>query len=45
MLAVSDHDDDPIVGMWHVKFTAEGNTGSGAPDGTPNRQRLRAVAQ
>ena len=33
-LLVSDH-DDPIVGMWHVKFTAEGNTGSGAPpDGT-----------
>ncbi len=35
-LLVSDHDDDPIVGMWQVKFTAEGNTGSGAPpDGTP----------
>ncbi len=24
---------DPIIGMWHVKFTAEGN--SGIPDGTP----------
>ena len=34
-LLVSDH-DDPIVGMWQVRFTAEGNTGSGAPpDGTP----------
>jgi hypothetical protein len=33
---VSDHGDDPIVGMWQVKFTAEGNTGSMAPpDGTP----------
>jgi hypothetical protein len=27
-------DTDPIVGMWHVAFTAEGNTG-GPPDGTP----------
>jgi hypothetical protein len=35
-LLLVDHDDDPIVGMWHVKFTAEGNTGSMAPpDGTP----------
>jgi hypothetical protein len=25
---------DPIVGMWHVAFTAEGNT-EGPPDGTP----------
>lgn len=25
---------DPIVGMWHVTFTAEGNSG-GPPDGTP----------
>ena len=25
---------DPIVGMWHVMFTAEGNSG-GPPDGTP----------
>jgi hypothetical protein len=34
LLLVSDH-DDPIVGMWRVKFTAEGNTGSMAPpDGT-----------
>ena len=36
LLLVSDRGDDPIVGMWQVKFTAEGNTGSGAPpDGTP----------
>jgi hypothetical protein len=36
LLLVSDHEDDPIVGMWQVKFTAEGNTGSMAPpDGTP----------
>jgi hypothetical protein len=26
--------DDPIVGMWHVKFTAEGNEG-GPPNNTP----------
>jgi hypothetical protein len=25
---------EPIVGMWHVTFTAEGNSG-GPPDGTP----------
>jgi hypothetical protein len=25
---------DPIVGMWHVTFTAEGNS-EGPPDGTP----------
>ena len=25
---------EPIVGMWHVMFTAEGN-GQGPPDGTP----------
>ena len=30
---VSD-DRDPIVGMWHVTFTASGNQ-SGPPDGTP----------
>jgi hypothetical protein len=36
LLRASDHEDDPIVGMWQVKFTAEGNTGSMAPtDGTP----------
>jgi hypothetical protein len=37
LLLISNHDDDdPIVGMWQVKFTAEGNTGSMAPpDGTP----------
>jgi hypothetical protein len=35
LLLASDN-DDPIVGMWQVKFTAEGNTGSMAPpDGTP----------
>lgn len=28
--------EDPIVGMWHVTFTAEGNTGPDAPkDGAP----------
>jgi hypothetical protein len=27
-------DSDPIVGMWHVTFTAQGNE-SGPPDGTP----------
>ena len=27
-------DTDPIVGMWHVTFTAQGNPG-GPPDGTP----------
>jgi len=26
--------DDPIVGMWHVTFTAEGNE-AGPPDGAP----------
>jgi hypothetical protein len=25
---------DPVVGMWHVMFTAEGNS-AGPPDGTP----------
>jgi hypothetical protein len=35
LFLVSDT-DDPIVGMWQVKFIAEGNTGSMAPpDGTP----------
>jgi hypothetical protein len=32
LLTVSD--DDSIVGMWHVMFTAEGNN-PGPPDGTP----------
>jgi hypothetical protein len=36
LLLASNHGDDPIVGMWQAKFTAEGNTGSMAPpDGTP----------
>jgi hypothetical protein len=26
---------DPIVGMWHVIFTAEGNGAAGPPDNTP----------
>jgi hypothetical protein len=30
----SEDDAAPIVGMWHVTFTAEGNT-PGPPDGTP----------
>jgi hypothetical protein len=29
------HGDDPIVGMWQVNFTAEGNGPNGPPDGTP----------
>jgi hypothetical protein len=33
ILRVSD-DTDPIVGMWHVTFTAEGNQ-PGPPDNTP----------
>ncbi|MGA9509251.1 MAG: hypothetical protein WBV55_11595 [Candidatus Sulfotelmatobacter sp.] len=33
---ISDSEVDPIVGMWHVTFTAEGNTGPDAPpDNTP----------
>src|SRR4029077_5802089 len=31
-LLVIVEDTDPIVGMWHVTFTAQGNTG-GPPDG------------
>jgi hypothetical protein len=31
--AAASASDDPIVGMWHVTFTAEGNE-SGPPDGT-----------
>jgi hypothetical protein len=34
LLPISDNSDDPIVGMWHVTFTAEGNSG-GPPDNTP----------
>ncbi len=35
LLPISDNSsDDRIVGMWHVTFTAEGNSG-GPPDGTP----------
>ncbi len=33
-LVLASDDSAPIVGMWHVKFTAEGN-GSALPDGTP----------
>ena len=33
LLRISDA-ADPIVGMWHVTFTAEGNE-PGPPDGTP----------
>jgi hypothetical protein len=32
LLRVSDDDDDSIVGMWHVTFTAKGNN-PGPPDG------------
>jgi hypothetical protein len=32
LLQASDHDfDDPIVGMWQVKFIAKGNIGPGLP--------------
>lgn len=34
LLQISDREDDPIVGMWHVTFTAETNP-QGPPDGTP----------
>jgi len=34
LLMISDREDDSIVGMWHVTFTAEGNN-PGPPDGTP----------
>ncbi|HEY7353521.1 MAG TPA: hypothetical protein VH596_12205 [Terriglobales bacterium] len=34
LLNISDRDNDPIVGMWHVTFTAEGNAG-GPPNDTP----------
>jgi hypothetical protein len=33
LLTISDS-QDPIVGMWHVTFTAKGNA-EGPPDGTP----------
>jgi hypothetical protein len=31
---VSDAEEEPIVGMWHVTFTARGNS-AGPPDNTP----------
>jgi hypothetical protein len=34
LLTQTADDLDPIVGMWHVTFTAQGNSG-GPPDGTP----------
>jgi len=34
MLRHAADDQDPIVGLWHVTFTAQGNT-DGPPDGTP----------
>jgi len=34
LLRIGDDDKDPIVGMWHVTFTAQGNE-IGPPDGTP----------
>ena len=33
-LLLTSSDADAIVGMWHVKFTAQGNQ-AGPPDGTP----------
>jgi hypothetical protein len=34
LLRIANAENDPIVGMWHVTFTAQGNE-SGPPDGTP----------
>jgi hypothetical protein len=34
LLRIDDDENDPIVGMWHVTFTAQGNE-IGPPDGTP----------
>jgi hypothetical protein len=34
LLRIADDESDPIVGMWHVTFTAQGNE-MGPPDGTP----------
>jgi hypothetical protein len=34
LLTISERDQDPIAGMWHVTFTAQGNE-PGLPDGTP----------
>jgi hypothetical protein len=33
-LVLTSDNADPVVGMWHVTFTARGNE-SGPPDGTP----------
>ena len=33
LLRIADDEKDPIVGMWHVTFTAQGNE-MGPPDGT-----------
>jgi hypothetical protein len=35
LLNISDRDNDSIVGMWHVTFTAEGNNAEGPPNGAP----------
>jgi hypothetical protein len=36
LLLTGDHDSgDPIVGMWHVTFTAKGNGSDGPSDGAP----------
>src|SRR5215831_16888324 len=34
LLRIADDEKDPIVSMWHVTFTAQGNE-MGPPDGTP----------
>jgi hypothetical protein len=34
LFRIADDENDPIVGMWHVTFTAQGNE-IGPPDGTP----------
>jgi hypothetical protein len=35
LFASENNSNDPIVGMWHVSFTAKGNSSDGPPDNTP----------
>lgn len=42
MLLLASDDAEPIVGMWHVTFTAEGNN-PGPPDDTPIDNALVTV--
>lgn len=41
-LLLASEDSDPVVGMWHVTFTAEGNN-PGPPDDTPIDNALITV--